>query len=107
MRLLQSLIERNGMQYIIDTAAEVFGNPLFVCDLGYKIIGYSDHEAIYDDFWEYMKNHSYSIPEQISQIMHTGDFAKVYASDETRIGKYPFAKSPLSRHSTPLKSQNY
>lgn len=27
MRLLQSLIERNGMQYIIDTAAEVFGKP--------------------------------------------------------------------------------
>lgn len=95
MKLLQSLIERNGMQHIIDTAAEVFGNPLFICDLGYKIICYSDHDAVYDDFWEHMKNHNYSIPDQIAQIMRTGDFAKIYASDETRVGKYPFADSPF------------
>lgn len=95
MQLLHALIERNGMQHIIDTAAEAFGNPVFVCDLGYKIISYSDHGAIYDDFWEQMKKHNYSIPEQISQIMHTGDFAKIYASDETRIGKYPFAEYPF------------
>ncbi|MDO4305541.1 MAG: helix-turn-helix domain-containing protein [Eubacteriales bacterium] len=95
MNLLQALIERNGMQHIIDTAAEAFGNPVFVCDLGYKIICYSDHDAVYDDFWEHMKNHNYSIPEQISQIMRTGDFAKIYASDDTRIGKYPFTDSPF------------
>lgn len=94
-KLLHALIERNGIQHIIDTASEVFGNPLFVCDLGYKIICYSDHDAIYDDFWEHMKNHNYSIPEQISQIMRTGDFAKIYASDDTRIGRYPFAESPF------------
>lgn len=95
MKLLRALIERNGIQHIVDTASEVFGNPVFVCDLGYKIISYSDHDGVYDEFWEYMKQHTYSLPEQISQIMRTGDFARVYASDETRTGKYPFAQYPF------------
>ena len=38
MLLLRALIERKGMQNIVDTAAEVFGNPVFVSDLGYKIL---------------------------------------------------------------------
>lgn len=95
MKLLRTLIERNGMQDIMDTASAVFGNPVFLCDLGYKIICHSDRDSTFDEFWEHMKNHSYSIPEQIAQIMRTGDFAKIYSSDEARIGKYPFADSPF------------
>lgn len=94
-KLMKALIDRCGMQYIVDTAAELFGNPVFVCDLGYKIICYSDHDSVYDDFWEHMKSRSYSIPEQISQIMRTGDFSKIYSSDKPRIGKYPFADFPF------------
>ena len=95
MKLLRTLVERNGMQNIVDTAAQVFGNPVFLCDLGYKIICLSNRDAEFDEFWEHMKNHNYSIPEQIAQIMRTGDFAKIYASDEARTGKYPFAESPF------------
>lgn len=92
---MKALIDRYGMQSIVDTAAELLGNPVFVCDLGYKIICYSDHDATYDEFWEHMKSRSYSIPEQISQIMRTGDFVKIYSSDKPRIGKYPFAEFPF------------
>lgn len=94
-KLLHALIERNGMQSIVDAASAAFGNPVFVCDLGYKIICHSDQDAEYDEFWEHMKNHNYSIPEQISQIMRTGDFAKIYSSDAPRIGRYPFADAPF------------
>lgn len=91
--LLEALIDRKGMQEIVDKAAAAFENPVFVCDLGCKIICYSDHDADLDGFWEQMKQNSYSIPEQISQIMRTGDFARIYATDMPRIGQYPFAES--------------
>lgn len=94
-RLLRALIDRKGMQNIIDTASQVFGNPVFVCDLGYKILCYSDHDASFDSFWEYLRECSYSMPQQVSQIMRTGDFARIYASDQPRIGKYSFAPSPF------------
>lgn len=95
MKLLHALVNRNGMQDIVDTASEIFGNPVFVCDLGYKIICHSDRDAVHDDFWEYVKNHSYSLPEQIAQIMRTGDFANIYATDEPLIGKYEFTSPPF------------
>lgn len=94
-KLLHALIERGGMQSILDTASEVFGNPVFVCDLGYKIICCSDRDADYDDFWNHMKSRDYSLPEQILEIMRTGDLARIYDSDEVRTGKYPFASCPF------------
>lgn len=93
--LLRTLIDRGGMQHMLDTASEVFGNPVFLCDLGYKIICCSDRDADYDDFWNYMKSHDYSLPEQILEIMRTGDLARVYHSDEARTGQYPFAACPF------------
>lgn len=92
---MKALIDRCGMQHIVDTAAELFGNSVFICDLGYKILCYSDHDATYDDFWEYVKNYNYSIPEQMIQIMRTGDFARIYSTDEPLIGKYSFAEFPF------------
>lgn len=94
-RLLRALIARKGMQNIVDTAAEVLGNPLFVCDLGYKIICRSSSGGVDDEFWESLRDHNYSLPEQIGQIMRTGDFGKIYATDEPRTGKYDFAAHPF------------
>lgn len=95
MRLLRALIQRKGMQHILDTAAEVFENPVFVCDLGYKVLGRSGQRDAEDPFWTYLDDHSFGIPEHIAQIMRSGDFAKVYASDAPRIGKYEFAEYPF------------
>lgn len=68
MILFQSLIARKGMQYIVDTAAQIFGNPLFVCDLGYKILCCSSDGPADDPFWTYLREHNYSMPEPISQL---------------------------------------
>lgn len=95
MRLLQSLIARKGMQHIIDTATEVFENPLLVSDLGYKILCRSSRCDVKDSFWQYLDDHHFSLPEQIAQIMRSGDFARIYATDEPRIGKYDFAEFPF------------
>lgn len=94
-RILKSLIERKGMQHIVDTAAEAFGNPVFVCDLGYKIVCHSHRECAVDAFWNTMKEHRYSLPEQIAQIVRTGDFEKIYSMDEPRVGRYAFAEHPF------------
>lgn len=68
-RILHSLINKKGMQNIMDTAAEVFENPLFISDPGYKIICCSDNEGICDDFWEQVKKGKHSDPAFVSQII--------------------------------------
>lgn len=93
--LLQALIERKGLQNIADTAAQVFGNPVFISDLGYKILCCSQHTSAFDSFWEYLQSSSYSLPEQIAQIMRSGDFSKIYTSDQPLVGQYSFAPSPF------------
>lgn len=93
--LLQALVDRNGMQNIVDTAAQVFGNPVFVSDLGYKILCCSRHDSAFDSFWEYLQSNNYSLPEQIAQIMRSGDFSKIYTSDRPLVGHYSFAQAPF------------
>lgn len=95
LRILQSLISKKGMQSIVDTAAEVFGNPLFVSDPGYKIICSSKREAAEDEFWKLVEGGGHSAPEYIAQILRSGDLGKVYKDDAPHVGKYPFAKKPF------------
>ena len=72
-----------------------FLNPASACDLRFKVICRSRENPGTDSFSMYLKSYDYSIPEQIAQIMRTGDFAMIYDSDEARIGKYPFADFPF------------
>lgn len=95
IKLMYALLEREGMQSIADTASEAFQNPVFICDLGYKIICCSDQDAAYDGFWEHLTNHKYSGAEEIAQLMRSGDLARIYESDEPRTGCYPFARHPF------------
>lgn len=95
IELLQTLVNRKGMQNILDTASRSLENPLFVCDLGYQIICRSDRGACCDEFWENVRHHSYGFPEQIGQIIRSGGFAEIGASDEPLILQYKFTPVPF------------
>ena len=100
IELLQTLVNRKGMQNILDTASRSLENPLFVCDLGYQIICRSDRGACCDEFWENVRHHSYGFPEQIGQIIRSGGFAEIGASDEPHFcttACLPLIKSPTTR----------
>lgn len=95
IRLMRTLVDGSTLQETVDISAEIFENPVFVCDLGYKILCFSKRGAINDKFWEKMTEYSYSRPEVITQIMRTGDFSRVYASDTPITGKYEIADYPF------------
>ncbi len=40
--LVNALFSGNGLQYLIDTATNIFGNPIYVIDLQYKYLAMSD-----------------------------------------------------------------
>ena len=40
--LVNALFSGNGLQYLIDTATDIFGNPIYVVDLQYKYLAMSD-----------------------------------------------------------------
>ena len=39
--ILNALIERKGIQYLTDIAAEMLGNPMLLYDISGKVISYS------------------------------------------------------------------
>ena len=46
--LLDALYSAKGIHYLCDVAYQVFGNPIIISDLSYKILSYSS-EAHFDD----------------------------------------------------------
>lgn len=49
--LTNALFSGNGLQYLVDTAARLFGNPIYVVDLQYKYLAISSGIVPDDDFF--------------------------------------------------------
>ena len=50
-RLYEAFLSRKGLQHIVNVAHEVFGNPIFIMDYGYKSIAYAGNIPN-DEMWE-------------------------------------------------------
>lgn len=48
-RLIDALYSNLGIQYMVDIAAELFGNPILINDVTYKILAMSQKDAFTDD----------------------------------------------------------
>lgn len=57
--LLDALYENKGLQYMVDVAFEVFGNPVFVNDTAYKILAMSNSISFEDSTLEEEKSLGY------------------------------------------------
>lgn len=48
-RLIDALYSNNGIKYMVEVAAELFGNPILVNDVTYKILAMSEKKDFTDD----------------------------------------------------------
>lgn len=92
-KLLNALVEDNGIQYIIDIASELLINPIHVSDLSHKILAHTKNFKIDDPIWNTIVNaghtpfsivsqHNRAIFERVrndtSPVIHFEPNSKIY-----------------------------
>lgn len=94
-KLMNSLIDRQGMQHIMDTAREVFENPVFVSDLSFNTLCYSKDELPGDRFWNEVSMSGFASEFIIKQFNYKGQYEQLYSKDEPRLSTFPFSDHPF------------
>lgn len=56
MELVKKLRKGKGIQYLINEASEIFGNPILMHDLDYQAIAYTENVVTDDPFWNEFVN---------------------------------------------------
>lgn len=88
--LLDALYTNNGLQYLTDVASDVFGNPIFINDIAYKILAMSQSTVFNDITLENEKTLGYIHEENFNSMRKDNIFRKLSEMDKPLYSK----KSP-------------
>ena len=88
LAMFDALLSGRGLQGLVDAAAEVFGNPVAVADMGLAMVAVSSELA---DDPEWTANAREIETNDMRQAALAGDFRRVYSGDKTVVGEYPGA----------------
>lgn len=82
LKLMEATYSQAGLRHLINVGFEILENPFFICDISYKILGYSDCEI--DDavlHWEHIKNDQVAY-ETVLKIKSQGVLEETYKGAE-------------------------
>ncbi len=82
LKLMEATYSQAGLKHLVNVGFEILGNPFFICDISYKILGYSDCEI--DDeilHWEHIKNDQVAY-ETVLKIKSQGVLEETYKGAE-------------------------
>ena len=88
LAMFDALLSGRGIQGLVDAAAEVFGNPVAVADMGLAMVAVSAELA---DDTEWAAQAREVETNDMRQAALAGDFRRVYSGDRTVVGEYPGA----------------
>ena len=88
LAMFDALLSGKGIQGLVDAAAEVFGNPVAVADMGIAMVAVSSELA---DDPEWIAQARKAETNDMRQAALAGDFRRVYSGDKTVVGEYPGA----------------
>ncbi|MBE6479345.1 MAG: hypothetical protein E7Z98_02370, partial [Olsenella sp.] len=88
LAMFDALLSGKGIQGLVDAAAEVFGNPVAVADMGLAMVAVSSELA---DDPEWVAQAREAETNDMRQAALAGDFRRVYSGDKTVVGEYPGA----------------
>lgn len=86
-RLLDALYANRGLQYMVDVASEVFGNPIFVNDIAYRILSVSKAAYFEDHTLEMEKELGYIHEENIISMRKDHLFERIQDMDKPLYSK--------------------
>ncbi|MDR1070449.1 MAG: helix-turn-helix domain-containing protein [Gracilibacteraceae bacterium] len=88
-RLFAALHSNRGLQYLIDVASDIFGNPIFVSDTAFQHLAHTRETVFADAAMEEQKELG-CIHETIMQALKRSMiFEKAHQSDKTIVDKKP------------------
>ena len=85
-----ALVERKGIQYIVDKASEVFHNPIFIIDLSMKVIAHSGLPIHDNGIWDEMYRSQMASFDIAKVVEDAGVYQHLMHSDEPIYGKFDF-----------------
>lgn len=94
--LMEALLSQEGLQSLLNTAAKLMGNPMFITDLGNSCIVASDTKYVEDIGWTMI---NISVPDQgvgvrdacLEEIVSSGALEATAAADTPYIRQYAFS----------------
>lgn len=89
--LLNALIERKGLQYLTNTAAQALGNPIFLYDMSGKILAMSEAEG-HQNVWEELFPHGHLVSKHMSITERSGVIKKLIENDTPVIGQFSYSR---------------
>ncbi len=87
--ILNALIERQGLQYLVDAASKVLNNPLFIFDLSGKILAKSEWSDN-PDVWNLLFPEGHLQFDNLVQVEKAGIYEHLMCHDEPIFGSFDF-----------------
>lgn len=88
--ILNALIERSGLQHIINVASKVLGNPIFVYDLSWRILAKSDSRPEDQEIWAQLFPDGHLVFNDLVEVENAGIFTQIFNNDQPVFGKFDF-----------------
>ncbi|MFZ7121382.1 MAG: PucR family transcriptional regulator [Eubacteriaceae bacterium] len=88
--ILNALVERGGLQHIINIASEVLNNPIFVYDLSRKILAKSYSRTEDQETWNQLFPDGHMTFNDLVEVENAGVYTQIFNSDKPVIGKFDF-----------------
>ena len=79
--LLNALIERRGLQYIVNVASQVMNNPIFVYDTSWKILAKSNSRPEDEETWAKLFPEGHLVFKDLLEVERAGIFAQLLNDD--------------------------
>lgn len=88
--ILSALVERGGLQHIINVASKILCNPIFVYDLSRKILAKSDSSPEDKETWAQLFPDGYMMFNNLVEVENAGVYTQIFSSDKPVFGKFNF-----------------
>ncbi|ACL19887.1 hypothetical protein [Desulfitobacterium hafniense] len=75
--ILNALIERHGLQHIVNVASEVMGNPVFVYDISWKILARSNSRAEDEETWAVLFPDGHLVFDDLMKVEKAGNICAI------------------------------
>lgn len=88
MILANALLEQQGIQYIVDIATELLGNPMFIEDALHVVLAHSSKVDPDDAVWRAVKRDDDAGQAYIAELFRSGELQRILTSEIPAIRYY-------------------
>lgn len=105
-RLIAGFLKCRNLQQLIDLGYAVLGNPMFVSDLSYHILGFNENVKVKDPSWPAKQEEELKSYERLKKLNDSGVFERLYHSDVPCIESFDYPPTRWMAHRIALNGKS-